>query len=43
MAHGGIAFSYFNTTLNSKQTWQLSLATKQTAFTALNKSAPTQR
>ena len=43
VAHGGIAFSYFNTTLNSKQTWYLGLATKQSAFTALNKSAPTQR
>ena len=41
--HGGVAFSHFNTTLKSKQTWHLGLATKQSAFTALNKSAPTQR
>jgi hypothetical protein len=43
VAYGGIAFSYFNTTLNSKTNWALTLATKQSAFTALNKSAPTLR
>jgi hypothetical protein len=43
VAYGGIAFSYFNTTLNSKTTWSLALATKKNAFTAVNKSAPTMR
>ena len=41
--YGGIAFAYFNTTLNSAANWTLSLATKQTAFTAVNKTAPTLR
>jgi hypothetical protein len=43
VANGGIAFSYFNTTLNSKTSWALTLATKQAAFTAVNKPAPTQQ
>jgi len=43
VAHGGIGFSYFNTNLHSSANWKLSLATKQNAFTALNKSAPTMR
>jgi hypothetical protein len=40
-AHGGIAFSYFNTNLNSQANWTLDLATKKAAFTAINKTAPT--
>jgi hypothetical protein len=39
-AHGGIAFSYFNTTLNSTANWKLGLATKKSAFTRVNKPAP---
>jgi hypothetical protein len=39
-AHGGVAFSYFNTNLNSTANWKLSLATKQNAFTRVIKSAP---
>jgi hypothetical protein len=38
--HGGKAFSYFNTNLNSKADWRLGLATKQNAFTRLTKTAP---
>ena len=41
--HGGKAFSYFNTNLNSKANWGLSLAAKQSSFTAINKTAPTVR
>jgi hypothetical protein len=40
-AYGGIAFSYFNTNLNSTANWSLDLATKKAAFTAINKTAPT--
>jgi hypothetical protein len=43
VAHGGIAFSYFNTNLNSQANWALGLTTKKNAFTAVNKSAPTIR
>jgi hypothetical protein len=39
-AYGGIAFSYFNTSLHSQANWRLGLATKKNAFTAVNKSAP---
>ncbi|MCW2808844.1 MAG: hypothetical protein JWQ93_2799 [Marmoricola sp.] len=39
-AHGGIAWSYFNTTLNSVSNWSLSNATKKNAFTEINKDAP---
>ena len=42
-AQGGIAFSYFNTTLNSTANWKLGLATKKSAFTRVNKPAPTLR
>ena len=42
-AFGGIAFSYFNTNLHSQANWVLSLATKQSSFTAINKTAPTVR
>ena len=42
-AHGGIAFSYFNTTLHSQANWSLSTTAKQSAFTTLNKSAPMMR
>jgi len=42
-ARGGIAFTYFNTNLNSVANWKLSLATKQNAFTRLNKVAPKMR
>jgi hypothetical protein len=41
--HGGKAFTYFNTNLNSKANWKLSLATKQNAFARLNKTAPRMR
>ncbi len=40
VAHGGIAFSYFNTNLNSQATWALGLTTKKNSFTALNRTAP---
>ncbi len=43
VAHGGIAFSYFNTSLNSQANWTLKLPTKQNAFTFVSKSAPTMR
>jgi len=43
VARGGIAFSYFNTNLNSTTNWKLSFAAKQSQFTAINKSAPTMR
>jgi hypothetical protein len=43
VSHGGVAFSYFNTNLHSSANWKLSLATKQNAFTALSKSAPSIR
>jgi len=39
-AHGGIAYSYFNTNLNSTANWKLSMASKQRAFTAVLKTAP---
>jgi hypothetical protein len=38
--HGGVAFSYFNTNLNSTANWRLSLASKQSAFTRLVRAAP---
>ena len=38
--HGGKAFTYFNTNLNSKANWKLSLATKQNAFSRLIRNAP---
>lgn len=43
VTYGGIAFSYFNTDLHSQANWQLGLATKKNAFTAINKTAPTRR
>jgi hypothetical protein len=43
VTYGGIAFTYFNTNLNSQANWSLSLAIKQSAYTAVNKSAPTLR
>jgi hypothetical protein len=43
VAHGGIAFSYFNTNLHSVANWRLSTATKQNSFTAVNRTAPTIR
>ncbi len=42
-AYGGIAFAYFNTTLNTTTNWRLTTASKQNAFTAVSKSAPTLR
>ena len=39
-AYGGIAFSYFNTSLHSQANWTLGLATKKNSFTGINKSAP---
>jgi hypothetical protein len=42
-AHGGIAMAYFNTNLNSTANWRLSLASKQSAFTRVNRAAPTLR
>ena len=41
MRHGGIAFTYFNSTLNSKANWSLSTPIKSNAFTTVNRSAPT--
>jgi hypothetical protein len=41
--HGGKAFAYFNTNLNSSANWKLSMATKQSAFTQLNRAAPRMR
>jgi len=42
--YGGIAFAYFNTTLNSPDAnWALSTTAKKAAFTAINKPAPTIR
>jgi hypothetical protein len=38
--HGGKAFTYFNTNLNSVANWKLSTASKQAAFTRLIRSAP---
>jgi hypothetical protein len=43
VARGGIAFSYFNTNLNSTTNWKLSFAAKQNQFTGIIKSAPTMR
>jgi hypothetical protein len=42
-AAGGIAFSYFNTNLNSQANWALSTTAKKNAFTSANKAAPTMR
>ena len=42
-AHGGVAFSYFNTNLHSKTDWRLNIATKRNAFTRVNRTAPTLR
>jgi hypothetical protein len=39
--YGGIAFSYFNTGLHSQANWTLDTSSKQKAFTAINKTAPT--
>jgi hypothetical protein len=39
-AHGGIAFSYFNTNLNSTANWRLSMPSKQAAFTRVLRNAP---
>ena len=41
--NGGKAFAYFNTNLNSKANWRLSLATKQNAFTRVIRTAPRMR
>jgi hypothetical protein len=42
--YGGIAFAYFNTTLNSPDAnWSLNTTAKKNAFTAVNKTAPTMR
>jgi hypothetical protein len=41
VSHGGIAFTYFNTTLNSKANWALSTTAKKNAFTTVNRTAPT--
>jgi hypothetical protein len=38
--YGGIAFSYFNTNLNSQASWKLSSTAKKNAFTAAIKDAP---
>ena len=42
-ARGGIAFTYFNTNLNSVANWKLSLATKQNAFTRPDLAGSTNR
>ena len=39
-SYGGIAFSYFNTNLNSQAHWALTSTAKKNAFTTANKSAP---
>ncbi len=41
VSHGGIAFTYFNTTLNSKANWALTTTAKKNAFTTVNRTAPT--
>lgn len=43
VSYGGIAFSYFNTKLNSTTNWTLSTTAKLSAFAAINKAAPTLR
>lgn len=43
VSHGGIAFSYFNTNLNSTANWKLSTASKQNAFTRVIRRAPSLR
>ena len=40
---GGVAFSYFNTSLHSQANWVLSSSAKKTAFTAVNKKGATIR
>lgn len=42
-SYHGIAFSYFNTTQHSQAVWELGIAAKRSAFTSVNKSAPTLR
>jgi hypothetical protein len=39
-SYGGIAFSYFNTNLNSQANWALSTTAEKNAFTAACKNAP---
>lgn len=38
--HGGVAYSYFNTSLNSKSSWQITTARKQEQFRDVIASAP---
>ena len=40
-ANDGVAFTYFNTTLNSVANWALSTAAKKNAFTATMRTTPT--
>jgi hypothetical protein len=40
VATGGVAFSYFNTTLNSASSWAITTANKQAQFSSGLKSAP---
>jgi hypothetical protein len=42
-AYDGVAFSYFNTNLNSHTNWKLSLATKRAAFKRVNNIAAKMR
>jgi Carbohydrate binding domain len=39
--NGGVAFSYFNSGLNSSSTWEITTKAKMTQFTALLKANPT--
>lgn len=41
VANGGVAFSYFNTSLNSSASWPLTTAAKKSAFSAVLKRSPT--
>ena len=43
VAHGGKAFTYFNTNLNSKADWKLSTPAQRASFTRLNKTGPRMR
>jgi hypothetical protein len=40
-ARGGVAFTYFNSNLNSTANWELGTAAKKSQYTAANRSKPT--
>ena len=40
-ANNGVAFTYFNTTLNSIAYWALTTATKKAVYTAALRTTPT--